>query len=222
MKKALKKFRSYWLRDISFIMLLVMLVFSIFILPSLLESSGDVYKHQNTMFMIIFFTGIWSASNLRLIILSSILFSAGLLVNALAISGLENDFMFEEKVVYSLNTIVFIIINLKLLFRDKEFNLERVLGAVNVYFLLALLGAFLFEIIHIIFGTSIQGDFQFTGTNKDFAHYIYFSFVSITTLGFGDIVPINQAAKMLSVFLSTIGVLFPAVVIARLVSLSEK
>lgn len=174
------------------------------------------------MFMIIFFTGIWSASNLRLIILSSILFSAGLLVNALAISGLENDFMFEEKVVYSLNTIVFIIINLKLLFRDKEFNLERVLGAVNVYFLLALLGAFLFEIIHIIFGTSIQGDFQFTGTNKDFAHYIYFSFVSITTLGFGDIVPINQAAKMLSVFLSTIGVLFPAVVIARLVSLSEK
>jgi hypothetical protein len=43
--------------------------------------------------------------------------------------------------------------------------------------------------------------------------------VCLTTVGFGDISPINGFTKMFSVFLSSIGILYPAVVIARLVSL---
>ncbi|MEX0812064.1 MAG: ion channel [Chitinophagales bacterium] len=174
------------------------------------------------MFLIIFFVGIWSASNIKLIFISTILFTAGLFMNMLAMSSFENDFKITERIIYCLNTLVFIYINFKLLFRNQEFNFNRVLGAVNVYFLIALLGAFLFELIHLLFGNSLIGDVNITGSNKDFADYIYFSFVSLTTLGIGDIVPANQAARMLSVFLSTIGILFPAVVIARLVSLNNK
>jgi hypothetical protein len=44
--------------------------------------------------------------------------------------------------------------------------------------------------------------------------------VSLTTVGFGDLYPVQIMAKMLSVFLSTIGILYPAVVIAKLVASS--
>jgi len=58
------------------------------------------------------------------------------------------------------------------------------------------------------------------GLDEDFASYIYFSLVSLTTVGFGDLYPTQIMAKMLSVFLSTIGILYPAVVIAKLVASS--
>jgi len=45
--------------------------------------------------------------------------------------------------------------------------------------------------------------------------------VSITTVGYGDILPIHPAAKMLATFLSATGMLFPAVIIARLVTLAK-
>lgn len=47
----------------------------------------------------------------------------------------------------------------------------------------------------------------------------YFSFVALTTLGFGDITPIHPLAKSATLLASVIGTLFPAVLIGRLVSL---
>lgn len=64
----------------------------------------------------------------------------------------------------------------------------------------------------------MKGDVELVSADEDFADYLYFSLVSLTTVGFGDIQPANAAAKMLSVFLSTIGMLYPAVVIAKLVA----
>lgn len=120
-----------------------------------------------------------------------------------------------------LNVSVFIIINIGLLFRDESVTLDRVLGAVNVYLLFAFLGAFLFQFIHTATGSSISGDIVLYGTDEDFPHFIYYCLTSLTTVGFGDYVPVNFAAKMLSVGLSSIGILFPAVVIARLVSVAD-
>lgn len=118
--------------------------------------------------------------------------------------------------------IVFILLNIKLLFRDDEMNIYRVIGAVNVYLLVAILGAFLLEIIQITTGHSITGDEVLTGKDEDFVYYIYFSLVSLTTVGFGDFIPTQIMAKMLAVFLSTIGILYPAIVITRLIGNGKK
>jgi hypothetical protein len=45
--------------------------------------------------------------------------------------------------------------------------------------------------------------------------------VSLTTVGFGDVYAVTVPAKMLATLLSTLGVLFPAIVIARLVGLAS-
>jgi hypothetical protein len=47
----------------------------------------------------------------------------------------------------------------------------------------------------------------------------YFSFVTLTTIGYGDILPLAPAARGLATMEGLIGQLYPAILIARLVSL---
>lgn len=221
-KIALARFSDYWLSDASFSILLVILIFTVFILPILIDYGKVEAIFVNTVFLFLFFTGIWSSKDKRLIILTSLLFFAQLGLRILRFSDLPVEFYLEERIVGIANMIVFILLNIKLLFRDHEVNMYRVIGAINVYLLVAILGAFVLEIIQITAGHSISGEEQLTGQDNDFVHYIYFSLVSLTTVGFGDFVPTQVMAKMLSVFLSTIGMLYPAVVIARLVGAGKK
>jgi len=51
------------------------------------------------------------------------------------------------------------------------------------------------------------------------AHLTYFSFVTLTTVGYGDILPASLVTRSLANFEGLIGTLFPAILIARLVSM---
>ena len=202
-------------------MLLVILLFTVFVLPILIEYEHVHAFFVNSVFLFLFFTGIWSSRNKILVALTAILFMTQLGLRVLRFSEYEYEFYLVERIVGILNMTVFIFLNIRLLFRDHEVNIYRVIGAINVYLLVAILGSFLFEIIYLTTGSGIGGDVVLEGLDKDFALYIYFSLVSLTTVGFGDLYPIQVMSKMLSVFLSTIGILYPAVVIARLVSANK-
>jgi hypothetical protein len=156
------------------------------------------------------------------VMLTTVLFMTQLGLRILRFSEYDFQLYLLERIVGILNMMVFIFLNIRLLFRNDEVNIYRVIGAINVYLLVAILGAFVFEIIYLTTGTGIGGDVHLEGIDKDFAVYIYFSLVSLTTVGFGDLYPVQVMSKMLSVFLSTIGILYPAVVIARLVSAANK
>jgi len=51
---------------------------------------------------------------------------------------------------------------------------------------------------------------------------LYFSLVSLTTLGYGDIVPLTSVARMFSALEAAVGVLYIAITVARLVSSYQK
>ncbi|SIN77283.1 potassium channel family protein [Algoriphagus halophilus] len=220
-RKVFKNFTEYWLTDASFGLLLLILVFSVFILPILIEYGRVHFIFVNTVFLFLFFTGIWSSRHKGMILLTSLLFFTQLGLRLLRFSDLEFEFYLSERIVGILNMMVFIFLNIRLLFRDREVNIYRVIGAINVYLLVAILGAFVFEIVYLITGVGIEGLPALKGVDEDYAEYIYFSLVSLTTVGFGDLYPNHVLTKMLSVFLSTVGILYPAVVIARLVGASK-
>lgn len=195
-----------------------MLLAIIFVIPVLLDLDIIHPQALHISLMLIYLAGIWSARHKAILIFAIACFTASLALN---IADLISDtplFKALLWVTYSLNTLAFIITNIDLLFRDDRFNFHRVIGAVNVYLLFALLGGLLLELIDYSFGVSLKGDLQLGGPDENFGDYIYFSMMSLTTLGMGDIQPAHSIVRMLSVFLSTIGVLFPAVIIARLVS----
>jgi len=220
MIKYFRKFRVYWLRDASFATLLAMLVLMVFVLPVAMSSMehGDNLLHA--MLLVLFFVGIWSADTQQLVVISTVFFVLHLVLKTIRFHDQFVTRQIIEYIVAILNLMIFGLINLRLLFRDDSITFWRILGAINVYLIVALLGAFALMLIAVVLGESITGEVALTGTDNDFASYIYYSLSSLTTVGYGDIRPANDAARMFSVFLSSIGILFPAVIIARLVGTS--
>ena len=221
MRRFLQKFQSFWLEDLSFVLLLVMLALMVFVVPIIMVNSTNGVLLFNTILLSLFGSGIFSTRNKWLVMTSASLFIFHCALRLVRFGDNPYSFYVLENVIAILNTIVFIVINMRLLFRNKSVNVYRIIGAINVYLLCALMGALLFEVINALSGVSIAGDVVLKGTDEDYVHFIYFSLVSLTTVGYGDIYPISIEAKMLSVFLSVLGVLFPAVVIARLVGMSS-
>lgn len=217
-----KRLRAYWLGDVSFVALLVMLVAVVFVLPIIMEISKQGVLLFNVILLSVFLSGIFATNNFWVMMLSAFLFGVHLTLRLIRFGDNPYSYYVLENVVAIANTAVFLYINLRLLFRDQSVNMYRIIGAVNVYLLLALMGALTLEVIHAVTGVSIGGKVVLTGADQDYVHFIYFSLASLTTVGFGDIYPVSTAAKMVATSLATIGILFPAIVIARLVGLASR
>jgi hypothetical protein len=112
------------------------------------------------------------------------------------------------------------------LLKQQRVSADMILGAINVYLLVAL--AFMF--IHAFVEVAKPGSYLYQGDSLSaalkghpevdaLAFLLYFSIVTLTTLGYGDIAPAVPAARMLCSVEAVIGQLFVAVFIARLVSL---
>ncbi|MES2448087.1 MAG: potassium channel family protein [Bacteroidota bacterium] len=218
MIRVINKVKDYWHSDTSFITLLVMLLFMVFLMPVLVDGGIVDVLFLNVLFLALYFIGIFSSEDKWIIYVSSFLFMAHLILLLIRFDDTPNQFYLLERLVGLVNMSLFIFINVRLLFRNAERNAYRVIGAVNVYLLFALMGAFAFEILKIHSGKSIAGNIVLKNNDTDYATYVYYSLVSLTTVGYGDIYPDGMAARMLSVLLSAIGILYPAVIIARLVS----
>jgi hypothetical protein len=100
------------------------------------------------------------------------------------------------------------------LFRVKEVTADTIMGAACAYFLIGLAWSFMFFLLEF----DSPGSFSFPppkgGSIEDF---IYYSFVTLTTLGFGDITPVSHLARSLTVLEAVLGQLFMATTIAILV-----
>jgi hypothetical protein len=221
MRKLIGRFQAYWLADASFVTLQIMLITAVFVLPVIMEVSGRGVLLFNIILLSVFFSGIFSTRSVGLISVSAILFSIHLALRLIRFGENPYSFFILENVIGIANLLVFIFINLRLLFRDQSVSTYRIVGAVNVYLLLALMGALVLEVIHAATGASLGGNVLLSGKDSDYVHFIYFSLTSLTTVGYGDVYAVNTPARMLATFLSTLGVLFPAIVIARLVGLTS-
>jgi voltage-gated potassium channel Kch len=106
-------------------------------------------------------------------------------------------------------------------FREGPMTVHRIQGAVAVYLLLALVWAFAYGVIaHLVPGAFHSR----TGPVVDAPvlaaqRYLYFSFVTLTTVGYGDVTAVYPLARSLAMFEAFVGQLFPAILIARLVSM---
>lgn len=91
----------------------------------------------------------------------------------------------------------------------KKINLQFILGPILGFIYLGILGGILFETVYHLDLSS----FQYDGKISSYLFY-YFSFISITTVGYGDITPITQSAQALTLVMNIIGQFYLAIVIA--------
>ena len=103
-------------------------------------------------------------------------------------------------------------------FAPGRVSYHRIVGAVLLYLLIALT----FVALYLFVGRLIPKAFSGIVFEDDAAlssSIIYFSFVTLTTVGYGDILPIHPVARSLCNLESIFGQLYPATLLARLVTL---
>jgi hypothetical protein len=94
---------------------------------------------------------------------------------------------------------------------------HRIIGAILLYFLISLI----FVALFVIVGQAIPKAFSGIAIDDNAAlasNMIYFSFVTLTSTGYGDVVPVHPIARSLCNLESIIGQLYPAILLARLVT----
>jgi len=104
-------------------------------------------------------------------------------------------------------------------FRAGPITADRIRGAIAAYLLLGLLWAFAYALAERAFPGGMRMERAFAGAHHQMQAFAYFSFVTLTTVGYGDITPIHPLARTLAIGEALVGQLYPAILIGRLVSL---
>lgn len=98
--------------------------------------------------------------------------------------------------------------------RTRRISKDIIYGAVDGYLILGVLGGLVFRIIHFLYPNSFIVP-EMLESKLDV--FTYFSFVTLTNLGYGDISPISSASQSMALFLAISGQMYLAVVMAILV-----
>lgn len=103
------------------------------------------------------------------------------------------------------------------MFKSAEVNREIIYAAILLYLMAALMWAFAYTFLELMDPASFNVDLE--RPDGYVLLFQYYSFVTITTLGYGDITPVSQVAKALSVLEAVVGQLYLVVVVAWLVGM---
>jgi hypothetical protein len=117
--------------------------------------------------------------------------------------------------------IAFVVSQLLLfILRAPSVTLEVLCASISAYLLLGLTWTMAYQLVDLL---TPGGAFSFntnTGTHSMNAfNGFYFSFITLSTVGYGDITPVSRIARMLAAMEAITGLLFVAVLIARLVAI---
>jgi hypothetical protein len=97
---------------------------------------------------------------------------------------------------------------------------DKICGAITAYFLLGIIWSFIYTIFYDIDPTSISVPPELVTTETVNSYWaIYFSFTTLTTMGYGDITPQTSLTQSYAIMQAAIGQIFLAVIIARLIAL---
>ena len=105
------------------------------------------------------------------------------------------------------------VVILRRIFQHPVISGQTVLGAICAYLLLGMAAAFAFHGIWALDNSAFKGDL---GASPQFG-LLYFSYVTLATLGYGDIVPVGQVARSVAMVEALMGQIFLVTLVAALV-----
>jgi hypothetical protein len=107
----------------------------------------------------------------------------------------------------------------EIVFGPGRITAHRVRGAIALYLAIAIIFAWLYRLITIIVPDAFSGLKFAAGQHGALNPFLYYSLTSLTTLGLGDITPVNAFARSLTGLEALLGQIFPAVILARILTL---
>lgn len=109
-------------------------------------------------------------------------------------------------------------------FLRETLDTDHLLGAACVYILLGLSFSYAFPVLDFLTSTPVLAhtnpvELHPTDPGGLRAEYLYFSFITLSTLGYGDLVPVTLAGRLLASMEALVGQLFLTILVARLIGL---
>jgi hypothetical protein len=108
----------------------------------------------------------------------------------------------------------------------RKINEDKIFGAISAYLLLCIFWALIYTMTEIYDPYSFSFSTGFTTAYTSmavhrfyFTQFLYFSFITFSTLGYGDILPLTAPARIAASLQAVAGQLYVAILIARLVGL---
>ena len=177
----------------------------------------------NLLFLALIVSGIRTLSSSRNRMIATMLI--GLTAFVISCIAEARPSALVDVIVYGCYIAVFVQLLIALcesVFVDGPVDSNRIFGAISIYFVLGLIWAFAYTLLE----TLRPGSFAITAMSSDvgvrhglISEFMYFSNVTLTTLGYGDIVPVSRPAQMMATLQAIFGQLYLTVVVARLVGL---
>ena len=115
-----------------------------------------------------------------------------------------------------LSVLLFLVVVLRQTLRAGKVTFHRIQGAVAAYLLLGVLWAYAYALVAQFDPAAFSGPISTADGPRAF---FYFSFVTLATVGYGEVLPVHPVARSLAMLEAVTGTLYLAILIARLVSL---
>jgi len=161
---------------------------------------------------------VWGVDSKYFILRKAFVFPLAILVFSIVSFWLDNAGFDHFYLLLLLSFFVFTAIQTgKQVLFTGEINGNKILGAICLYLLLGLIWAVLFTLLQLLVPQSFSAIINTPEWFILFPDFIYFSFVTITTLGFGDIAPVLPTARFLVYLEAIVGQFYLAILVASLV-----
>jgi hypothetical protein len=212
----IKFFEGEEILTISSIALLIIIFSLVFIIPVFPYAMQGVLF--SSLFTLLFFTAIFTVKKYRKEIFTAVI--------AITILEWISEFidypslLIVSKIVNIIFFDLMVILLLIQVARSKLVSLRVIVEAINVYLLLGLVFSLLVGLIVVLDPQAFKFPVSHVYSEEIatyFSDYLYYGFVTFTTLGYGDVVPVASYAKSLAILASVTGQIYIAVVIAMLV-----
>ncbi len=99
-------------------------------------------------------------------------------------------------------------------------SLNMVIGSLSLYLLLGLVWSVIYLFLLQLDPTALSG-IEDQSWQQNFSRVTYYSFVTLTTLGYGDILPTNRLTEFFAYMEAIVGVFYMAIIVASLISVRQ-
>ena len=216
-EKARALIKESWQSQANLSFFLTLLITVAFVLPSLGFGRDDTLLYADVAFSLLLISGVAIAWGRRwLLPVAGFVGSVTLAMRWMALLTPTRTMQIWA-IIWSLTAILLIMwILLAEVLSKGPVTPNRIQGAIAVYLLFGIGWAHAYHLAELMH----PGSFNYTGGQMTgVSDWIYFSFVTLSTVGYGDITPVRPIARALAMGEAMTGQLYLAVLIARLVAL---
>lgn len=203
----------HFLKNNRFLIFLILLV-SLFTIVSFIDNPVHANLFETVNYSLLLVSGLYAFSDVKNFLrFTMVFFIIAIIVDWMQFFNPEGEMVNTLRALLSAPVLALLLImTLKSIQTATEVRKDVLFAALSGYILIGYIGGFLTIAISLLY----PGSYNIT-ERIDMLEALYFSFVTMTTLGYGDLLPLTQEARALSILLCIVGPMYVAILVAMIV-----